>query len=133
MRKILSVMLLCAVILTGCQSAAKKTNTPAAPVHNVPPAVYPGSKSENPANADQAYPAPRADNAASTGDTYPAPGASAGQAPVTNLYAPAAGDVNLNRGNAFVEIENSQVILMESNPLQVKLHLKGSLPNPCCG
>jgi hypothetical protein len=137
MRKIFCGMLLCAVILTGCQNASKKTDTPAAPAHNVPPAVYPGSKSEAPVDAgqaSQAYPAPQDDSAASAnapGDAYPAPSTSAGSAPVINEYAPAADDKNMDRGNAFVEIAASNVILLESDPMQVKLHLKGSLPNPC--
>ena len=37
----------------------------------------------------------------------------------------------MDRGNAFVEIDSSSVVLLESDPMQVKLHLKGSLPNPC--
>ena len=137
MRIILCGMLLCAIILTGCQSTSKNTDTPAAPAHNVPPAVYPGSKSEAPVDAgqdSQAYPAPQDDSAASAsapGDAYPAPSTSAGSAPVINEYAPAAGDKSMDRGNAFVEIDSSSVVLLESDPMQVKLHLKGSLPNPC--
>ena len=137
MRIILCGMLLCAVLLTGCQSASKNTDTPAAPAHNVPPAVYPGSKSEAPVDAvqgSQTYPASQDDSAASAsapGDAYPASSTSAGTAPVINEYAPAADDKNMDRGNASVEIDSSSVVLLESNPMQVKLHLKGSLPNPC--
>jgi hypothetical protein len=137
MRKILCGLLLCAVILTGCQSASKNTGTPA-PAHNAPPAAYPGPQSVNPADAgqaDQSYPAPQNDSSANTdktGDAYPAPNTSAGSAPVTNQYAPLASDENLERGNAFVEVKDSELIQMESFPVQVKLHLKGSLPNPCC-
>jgi len=137
MQKILCGMLLCAVLLAGCKSGSKKTATSAAPAHNIPPAVYPGSKSEAPLDdgqASQAYPAPQNDSAASVsepGDAYPAPSTSAGSAPDTNEYAPAASDKNMNRGNAFVDIAASSVVLLESDPMQVKLHLKGSLPNPC--
>jgi hypothetical protein len=137
MQKILCGLLLCAVILTGCQNGLKKTNTPEAPAHNVPPAVYPGSKSEVPVDAgqaSQAYPAPQGNSAPSAsapGDTYPAPSTSAGSAPATNEYAPADSDKNMDRGNVFVEIDNSSVVMLESDPLQVKLHLKGTLPNPC--
>jgi len=137
MRKILCGVLLCAVILTGCQNASKKTDTPAAPAHNIPPAVYPGSKSETPVDAgpaSQAYPAPQDDSAASDsapGDAYPAPSTSAGSAPAANEYAPVAGDEKMDRGNALVEIAASSVVLPETDPMQVILHLKGSLPNPC--
>jgi hypothetical protein len=137
MRKFLCGMVLCAILLTGCQSASKKTDTPAAPAHNIPPAVYPAPKSESPVDAGQAnqvYPAPQDNSAASAiapGDAYPAPSTSAGSAAVINEYAPSAGDENMDRGNASVEIDSSSVVLLESDPKQVKLHLVGTLPNPC--
>ncbi len=129
MRRLLSGMLLCVVILTGCKGAAKKTVTPAAPAHNVPSAVYPGPQSGNQANAGQSslpYPAPQFNSA-----VYPAPGASGGQTPVTNVYAPAPGDDKLIKGIATVVIKDSGIILQQSAPVQAKLHLKGTLPNPC--
>lgn len=135
MQKILCGLLLCAVILTGCKSSARNTSTPAAPAHDVPPAVYPGVKSDAPVNsgqANQAYPGPQGSNAPSAaGDVYPSSGAPAGPLAARNEYAPAAGDENMDRGNAFVELDSSSVVLLESNPPQVKLHLKGNLPNPC--
>ena len=126
MRKFIYGLLLCVIILTGCSGGAKKTDTPAAPAHNIPPAVYPGARS---GDASQAYPAPQGGNAANS--AYPGPNTSGGAASAANPFAPAAGDEKLTRGEAFVEIADSQVTLMESNPPQVKLHLKGSLPNPC--
>ena len=137
MRKFLSGIVLCAIILTGCKSASKKTDTPAAPVHNIPPAVYPVPKGESPVDAGQAnqvYPAPQdnsAANAIAPGDAYPAPSTSAGTTAVINEYAPSAGDENMDRGNASVQIDSSSVVLLESDPKQVKLHLVGRLPNPC--
>jgi hypothetical protein len=137
MRKMMCGLLLCAVILTGCQGKSKKTNTPAAPAHNVPPAVYPGAKSGNPPGTDQAsqaYPGPKHNSSASVaapGNAYPGPAASAASTPVTGSFAPAAGDEKLDRGEAFVEMSASELILAESAPQQVKLHLKGTLPNPC--
>ena len=137
MQRLLCGMVLCVVVLTGCQSPAKKTATPAAPAHNVPSAVYPGPQSGNNANAGQAsqpYPGPQGNAAANTGATsapYPAPGASSGQTPVTNEFAPAAGDDKLIKGNAIVVIKDSGIVLQQSAPVQVKLHLKGTLPNPC--
>jgi len=141
MRRLLVGMLLCAtvictdVVLTSCQGATKKTATPAAPAHNVPPAVYPAPNSGNPAVAgqdSQAYPAPQDNSSAASGDIssgpYPGPG---GTTPIPNEYAPAPGDENLTRGKAFVTIKDSGVLMLESAPVQVMLHLKGSLPSPC--
>ena len=125
MRKFIYGLLLCVIILTGCSGGAKKTDTPAAPAHNIPPAVYPGAKSGGPVDANQPYPGPRASSA------YPGPNTSGGAASAANPFAPTAADDQLARGEAFVETADSQVTLMESNPPQVKLHLKGSLPNPC--
>jgi inhibitor of cysteine peptidase len=51
--------------------------------------------------------------------------------PVTGTFAPEAGDDKLVRGEAFVEIPDSQVVLLESYPVQVQVNLQGSLPNPC--
>jgi hypothetical protein len=137
MQKLLGCLLLAAVILTGCQSKARKTSTPAAPAHNVAPAVYPGSKGENTLGASQAgqtYPGSQQSLAISpimSGGTYPEPGTSTEDTPVIGAYAPADGDAKLTRGEAFLELQDSEVVLMETNPVQVRLHLQGSLPNPC--
>jgi len=80
--------------------------------------------------ANPAYPGPQGNNTANVGVPYPGPATPAGSTP-TNPYAPALGDETLDRGNAFVEMDNSALVQMETDPLQVKIHLKGSLPNPC--
>jgi hypothetical protein len=49
--------------------------------------------------------------------------------PTDHEYAPAPGDDQLVRGNVF--IDEGQIILLESYPVQVRLQLKGSLPTPC--
>jgi hypothetical protein len=46
-----------------------------------------------------------------------------------NPYSPQPGDSNLTRGNVF--IENSELLIMESYPIQVALVMKGELPTPC--
>jgi hypothetical protein len=46
-----------------------------------------------------------------------------------NQYRPQPSDLNLIRGEAY--IDSSDLLTMESMPLQFSLYLKGSLPNPC--
>lgn len=132
MQRFLCGLLVCFVVLTGCRSATKKTATPAAPDHNVPGVVYPGPNTQGADQTSQPYPAPPGNDAANpTGEPYPAPGTSSVQTPTIDEYAPTAGDENMTRGNALVTIKDSSVVLMESSPVQVKLHLKGTLPDPC--
>jgi hypothetical protein len=49
----------------------------------------------------------------------------------TGGYEPQPGDARLSRGEATVDVENSQVLVMESYPIQVSVILKGNLPDPC--
>ena len=49
--------------------------------------------------------------------------------PGNQPYSPQPGDSNMIRGNVF--IENSDLLIMESYPIQVMLVLKGELPTPC--
>ena len=49
--------------------------------------------------------------------------------PIPQAYAPQPGDRDLERGNALVE--NSELLVMESYPLQITLVLEGELPTPC--
>jgi hypothetical protein len=90
---------------------------------------------------EQAYPGP--DQGGSEGDQvetpmaepYPEPGevipAEPGivDFPSDHAYAPASEDEQMVRGNVF--IDESELILLESYPVQAKLDLDGSLPTPC--
>jgi len=49
--------------------------------------------------------------------------------PISDPYSPQPGDINLTCGNVF--IENSDLLIMESYPVQIMLVLKGELPTPC--
>jgi len=49
--------------------------------------------------------------------------------PLNNSYLPEPGDSALSRGKVF--IDSSDLLIMESYPIQVALALKGSLPTPC--
>jgi hypothetical protein len=49
--------------------------------------------------------------------------------PINNAYRPQANDNSLKRGNVF--IDKSELLVMESGPVQIALLLKGALPTPC--
>ena len=49
--------------------------------------------------------------------------------PINAEYLPQRDDGNLIQGNVF--IDSSELLIMESYPIQVMLVLKGSLPTPC--
>ncbi len=135
MRRLLCSLLLCVVVLSGCGGAAKKTVTPESPAHNVPSSVYPGPNTVNPQNAGQAnqpYPGPQGNNPANGSSApYPGPNTPSGPTPTPESYAPVPGDEKLTRGEATVALKDSGVVSMESSPVQISLHLKGTMPNPC--
>jgi hypothetical protein len=49
--------------------------------------------------------------------------------PLRQPYAPRPGDSALLRGKVY--LESTDLLIMESFPIQVALNLKGSLPTPC--
>jgi hypothetical protein len=49
--------------------------------------------------------------------------------PTDHEYAPVSGDEQLTRGDVL--IDESEIVLLESYPVQVKLQLVGNLPTPC--
>jgi hypothetical protein len=53
----------------------------------------------------------------------------AGSSQFENEYAPQPEDSTLSRGEAY--IDSSDILLLESQPVQVQLLLNGNLPNPC--
>lgn len=46
-------------------------------------------------------------------------------------YLPADGDKKLERSTVFMDLESSGIIIMESDPVQINVILRGSLPTPC--
>jgi hypothetical protein len=87
--------------------------------------AYPGPVESDGAEApaageDQAYPEP---NPAAPVDVMPF------EIVTQNEYSPVAGDASLDQGTVF--INESGIVQLESNPVQVKLALSGSLPTPC--
>ena len=49
--------------------------------------------------------------------------------PTVSEYSPKPEDASLNKGNAYVD--SSDVLTLESFPLQFMLHITGNLPTPC--
>jgi hypothetical protein len=49
--------------------------------------------------------------------------------PINSEYLPQRDDGNLTRGNVY--IDRSELLIMESYPIQIALMLQGSLPTPC--
>ena len=49
--------------------------------------------------------------------------------PINSEYLPQRDDGSLTRGNAYVD--HSELLIMESDPVQIALVLQGSLPTPC--
>jgi hypothetical protein len=49
--------------------------------------------------------------------------------PISQPYSPQSVDSNFSRGEVF--IDSTDLLIMESYPVQIALVLKGSLPTPC--
>ena len=79
-------------------------------------------------SACEGFPLPPTDDSSSFDEavTSDEPGA---QSPVPRPYLPQPGDLALTRGAAL--IDSTDLLVMESYPVQIILALKGSLPTPC--
>jgi len=79
------------------------------------------------------YPAPAVEFPAQTPPSYPGPSTP----PLGTLvippsgYEPQPGDASLQRGEAIVDLANSQVFVTTSDPAQAKANLIGNLPDQC--
>jgi hypothetical protein len=49
--------------------------------------------------------------------------------PISQPFSPQPGDINFSRGEVF--IDSTDLLIMESFPIQIALVLKGNLPTPC--
>ncbi len=79
------------------------------------------------------YPEPAEVTSVPTQSAYPAPG-TPGTGTVAippSGYEPQPGDENLTRGQVFLDMANSQVIVIASEPTQAIANLEGDLPDPC--
>ena len=96
------------------QPAPTATTQPAQPAQT---AAYPGPLATEPI----LYPG--IEQPISPGVTY--------VPPAVSDYSPQPGDDQLERGQAFLQLTNSELRSMESYPVQVLAVLRGELPNPC--
>lgn len=71
------------------------------------------------------YPNPSEQNTSYPNPSYP----NTSIMPPSNEYSPQPDDAALDRGEAYIDI--SDVLTLESFPLQFMLHLAGNLPTPC--
>jgi Na+-transporting methylmalonyl-CoA/oxaloacetate decarboxylase gamma subunit len=90
----------------------------------------PASSGEvEPVEEAQEYPEPPAEapavNSTDLG-AYPAPG----EYPLSG-FEPVPEDDKLQRGEVFLNLETSELFVLESTPTQVSLMLRGELPTPC--
>ena len=118
-RKNLLALLILALLLAAC---GERTPTyEAVPITNQP-------------DEPVAYPSPVEMVATDLVPWYPAPGTPGAPGPgmvMTTGFEPQPGDKLLTRGEVFLNLDSSQLIIMESMPLQVLAILSGDLPDPC--
>ncbi len=120
MNRLILCTLLLALLVTACGDRAPTTTSVITqaplPVEADP---YPASIDRIPSGSIPWYPAPGTPGA-------PAPGML-----MTTGFEPQPGDVNLTRNEVYLELDSSQLLIMESYPIQVVAILTGNLPDPC--
>jgi hypothetical protein len=109
------LLILAALILAACSTAVEETT---APVVNPAETAYPGVLVVGMPTITPYYPAPNED------------GSAGGVKPIYS-YKPTTSDQNLAQGEVFLDLKASQILVMESMPVQVNVILKGELPTPC--
>jgi hypothetical protein len=121
-KKHLIVIVLFTMLAAACASPTEQVETPV--VTKPPSSPYPAPQQVvSQPTATSVYPGP--DTGSSNLET---------QEPVQmseSEYSPAPGDDNLNRSEVFLDLEASDILVMESAPVQVNVILRGSLPDPC--
>jgi len=135
---LLTVLLCLTIILSACSDASLEQ--PGEPLNPDTPYPSTGQDSEPGGNTiihlpniGGAYPPPSSDTVESIENPYPDPLAPVDSrvvaSPLENEFSPAPGDNELLRGNVFVNA--TEILLLESYPVQVQLQLTGNLPTPC--
>lgn len=115
----LGILFLAMLIIAACA-------TPAATLPPTAPRNQPGAAPDTPTSPTvtpaQVTPSP-------TGNMPVSNQTPASQTPARSPYEPRVGDEKLTR--APVYLDQSDVLLLESLPVQASLRLKGNLPSPC--
>lgn len=121
-RNHLIVAVLLAFVVAACAAPTEPVETSAV---TQPPAVteYPEPQQQviQP-TATSVYPGP--DTGVEVGTLEPVQ-------MIAPEYKPVEGDKNLKRDTVHLELEASEIVVMESLPVQVDVILRGSLPDPC--
>jgi hypothetical protein len=129
--KYIRIFVLVLVIVNGLLSACRSNPslTPTDQTVPYPPPEQPATGSPYPSPEDSSvitpqepYPAPMVTD--EVFNPYPAPDEGAG-------YAPVSGDEAKDRGEVFLDLPSSDLLLMESYPIQAVLILRGDLPTSC--
>lgn len=124
-RNLLIILVALALVGAAC-SPQQPPQTPSGPTDTAYPAPgsagsevepYPGVEEPPP----QAYPGP----------AEPGEQSVVFQLAATTGFDPQPGDEVLERGEPFLRLEESEILVMESYPLQAALILRGDLPDPC--
>lgn len=107
-RKLITLLVITTVLLAGCATLLPATEKPMEPGASTDPTLSAGQ--DNPISSD------------SGGQLFPGSGQKSPLEPLEK-------EESMTRGS--VTIDTSEVVIMESQPLQIMLHLKGYLPTPC--
>ena len=122
MKQILTVLILLGLLVSACASVPGAGTV--APEDGLPVEGSPGtgdpSPQETPGLEDTLDP----DTPVSSEDT---PDAQGGSEP--SPLEPLPDEENLSRGNVF--LDEADILVLESFPVQIVLHLTGQLPTPC--
>lgn len=87
------------------------------------PGPYPGSQGQvSQPTAASVYPEPSAGDKVETQEP---------RQMIEPEYQPAEGDEKLKRSVVHLDLEASEIVIMESFPVQINVILRGSLPDPC--
>jgi hypothetical protein len=122
--KVMFIFVALALVLSACTGP---TTTPPVVVTENPATATPRASVPTP------YPDPVIVNPTAVDPAYPAPGTPSPVAPVIppSGYEPQPGDEKLMRDQVFLELENSDVVVVAYEPSQATVHLRGNLSDPC--
>jgi hypothetical protein len=122
-KKLIFLTMAILILLSACTSGVPTTKPmPATSTVQLNPAgAYPSPG--QPVNSGT-YPEPGMQAAPLNYPAYPAPGE-------PSPYDPQAGDANLQRAEVTVDPANSQILLMETSPVQAVAMLIVQMPTPC--